>query len=156
MSGLELASAFTRWSPGVTIPPEFVKYAMAIVPAPAHRVPAGSAALGVYFELRNLAVDVNQTSSFDVRYAIYRSSREIRDLVFQARLDTEGLDLIAPASLSFLEETSGLSPEGLVVKGIELDVGELPPGDYVLVVSIRDRIAEYSSSQAVAFRISSH
>jgi GWxTD domain-containing protein len=156
MSGLELASAFTRWTPGVTIPPEFVKYAMAIVPTPAHRVPAGSDALGVYFELRNLAVDANRISSFDVRYAIYRSSREIRDLVFQDRLDTDGLDLIAPASLSFLEETSGLSPEGLVVKGIELDVGELQPGDYVLVVSIHDRIAEYSSSQAAAFRISSH
>jgi len=155
MSGLEIASAFTLWSPWAGVPPEFIKYAMAVVPAPAHRVPSGSSTLGVYFELRNLAVDATGTSSFDVRYAIYQSSREIRDLAFQFRPDMDGLELIAPASMTFLEETSGQSPEGLVVKGTELDVGGLSPGDYVLVVSIHDRLAEYSSSQATVFRISS-
>jgi GWxTD domain-containing protein len=156
ISGLQLAAAFTPWSSEMRVPPEFVKYATAVVPAPDHRVPMGSDALGVYFEVRNLARDERGMNSFDVRYAIYRSNREIRDLAFQAEPDLEGLELVGPASLSFLEESTGASAEGLVIKGTELDVGDLDAGDYVLVVTIRDRLADYSGSRATAFRVPSN
>jgi GWxTD domain-containing protein len=153
ISSLQLASAFTPWSTATGIPADFVKYATAVVPAPDHRVPLGSDALGVYFEVRNLAQDRDGLNSFDVRYAVYRSNREIRDLAFRPRPDLEGMELVAPASLSFMEESTGSSPEGLVVKGTELDVGDLGSGDYVLVVSIHDRLAEYTESRATAFRV---
>jgi GWxTD domain-containing protein len=155
ISGLQLAVAFTPWQPSMRVPQEFVKYARAVVPAPDHRLPMGSGALGVYFEVRNLARDEQGMNSFDVRYAIYRSSREIRDLAFQDDPDVEGLELVAPASLRFLEESTGASPEGIVVKGTELDVSGLEAGDYVLVVTIHDRLADYTGSRATAFRVSS-
>jgi hypothetical protein len=155
ISGLQLALAFTPWQPSMRVPREFVKYAMAVVPSPDHRLPMGADALGVYFEVRNLARDEQGLNSFDVRYAIYRSSREIRDLAFQDDPDVEGLELVAPASLSYLEESTGASPEGIVVKGTELDVSELEAGDYVLVVTILDRLADYTRSRATAFRVSS-
>lgn len=155
MSGLQLAAAFTPWTAGAQVPQEFVKYATAVVPAPSHRVPRGAATLGVYFEVRNLALDDERRNSFDVHYAVYRSTREIRDLAFRDEPDVEGLELVAPASLEYLEESTGVSPEGLVIKGTELDVGDLAAGDYVLVVTIDDRIARDSVSRAAAFRISS-
>jgi len=155
MSGLELATAFMPWNWDIRIPTEFVKYTTVIVPSPDHRVPLGSDALGVYFELRNLALDGSGRSNFDVRYSIYASNREIRDLAFGERPDTDQLELVAPASMNFLQERTGVSPQGLVVKGTELDVGALGAGDYVLVVSIHDRIADDLISRAAAFRISS-
>lgn len=155
MSGLQLAAAFVPWRPGAEVPPDFVKYATAVVPLPDHQVPRGSDALGVYFEMRNVARGADRRSSFDVRYAVYRSSHEVRDLAFQDRPDLEGLELVAPATLNYLEESTGVSPEGLVVKGTELDVGGLDAGDYVLVVSIHDRIAGFTVSRAATFRVSS-
>jgi hypothetical protein len=133
-----------------------VKYTAAVVPLPGHRVSRDAKEIGVYFEVRNLALDAEGQSSFDVRYAVYRSTREIRDLVFRDRPDLDELELVAPASLSYLEERSGVSREGLVIKGTELDVSELSPGDYVLVVTIHDRLADYTSSRSTAFRISSY
>jgi GWxTD domain-containing protein len=153
ISGVQLAAAFTPWSTQMRVPPEFVKYATAVVPAPDHRVPMGSDALGVYFEVRNLARDSRGLNSFDVRYAIYKSNREIRDLAFQDEPDLEGLELVGPASLSFLDESTGASAEGLVIKGTELDVGDLDAGDYVLVITIYDRLADYTGSRATAFRV---
>jgi len=154
ISGLQLASAFAPWTPSMQVPADFVKYATAVVPAPDHRVPMGSDALGIYFEVRNLARDARGLTSFDVRYAVYRSNREIRDLAFQDDPDLDAMELVAPASLSFLEESTGASGEGIVVKGTELDVGDLAAGDYVLVVAIHDRLAGYEDRRAAAFRVS--
>ena len=153
ISGLQLAAAFTPWQPGLPVPQEFVKYTQAVVPAPDARVAPGTGAIGVYFEVRNLARGADGLSSFDARYSVYRSQRETRELAFRDVPDLEGLELVAPASLLFVDESSGVSPEGLVVKGIELDVSELEPGDYVLVVTIEDRLAEYAVSRATTFRV---
>ena len=57
-----------------------------------------------------------------------------------------------PLTASFVEEQTGVSAEGLVIKGAALDVSELGDGNYVLVVSVSDHVGGQSVSQAIAFR----
>jgi hypothetical protein len=152
MSDLELATAFRPYRPGSDLPLRFVKYGQAVVPVPDLRLPVATPSVSVYFELRHLALDDQGRTRFDVSYEVFQSDREILNLTLGGDFKREDLDRIDPLTLTFLEETTGTAPGGVVVKGADVDISSLGRGDYVLVVTVRDRLSDRSESQAVPFR----
>lgn len=152
MSDLQLASAFAPYRPGAGVPSRYAKYGQVVVPVPDLRVPSRTSRVGVYFEVRNLAADAEGRTRFDVQYEVFASSREVRNLALVSGFARRDLDRIDPLTLTFLEERTGMSEEGLVVKGTVLEVGDLGVGDYVLVVTVRDRIGGREASRALPFR----
>ncbi len=152
MSDLQLASAFAPFRAASGIEGRYVKFGQVVVPVPDLRVPSSAQRAGVYFEVRNLAVDAEGLTRFDVQYEVFASSREVRNLTLSAAFERRDLDRIDPLTLNFLEERTGVSAEGLVVKGTILELGTLGVGDYVLVVTVRDRIGGRDASRALPFR----
>jgi hypothetical protein len=45
-----------------------------------------------------------------------------------------------------------VSPEGLVVKGTEIDISALREGDYVLQIRVDDLVTGQTAAETVAFR----
>jgi len=153
MSDLQLASALDVFRPGSGVPLRYVKFRQAVIPAPDLRVPAASKSIAVYFEVRNLGLDEAGLTRFDVTYEVFASSREVRNLtVLSEDFRRDALERIEPMTMTFLEERTGTSPEGLVVKGTRVDVADLGAGDYVLVVTLRDRISKREVSRVLPFR----
>jgi len=153
MSDLQLASAFGAYTPENGLPLRYVKYGQAVVPVPDLRVPSDAAAMGVYFELRHLGQDARGMTHFDVTYEVFRSDREVRNITLASEnFRREDLERIEPMTMTFLEERTGVSSEGLVVKGMRVEIGELLFGDYVLVVTVRDRISARKISRVLPFR----
>lgn len=152
LSDLQLASAFAPYRPSSDVPLRYAKFGQVVVPVPDLRLSADAQRAGVYFEVRNLAVDDSGATRFDVSYEVFASSREVRNLSLVSGFERRDLDRIDPLTLVFLEERTGVSPEGLVVKGTELELGSLEVGDYVLVVTVRDRIGEREAAKALPFR----
>ena len=154
LSDLQLTAANGAYRPGEAIDPRLVKFGRVVVPVPDLRIPAGADAAGVYFEVRHLATGPDGKTSFDVRYEMYRSTRATRGL-FLSGTDPSGtrrLRGIDPLTLTYLREQTGVSREGVVIKGSRLDLAQLPPGEYVLVVVVRDRIGGREARSALAFR----
>ncbi len=153
MSDLQLATALDVYRPGSGVPLRYVKFRQAVIPAPDLRVPAAARAVAVYFEVRNLGTDDIGLTRFDVTYEVFASNREVRNLtVLSEDFRREDLERIEPMTMTFLEERTGTSAEGLVVKGTRVDVSDLGPGDYVLVVTVRDRISDREVSRVLPFR----
>lgn len=153
MSDLQLASAFGAYDPEHGIPLRYVKFGQTVVPAPDLRIPNDAAAMGVYFEVRHLGEDDRGLTHFDVTYEVFRSDREVRNItLLRENFRREDLEQIAPMTMTFLEERTGVSSEGVVVKGTRVDVEDLIPGDYVLVVTVRDRISAREASRVLPFR----
>lgn len=152
MSDLQLASAFAPFQPSSGIEGRYVKFGQVVVPVPDLRVPSSAERAGVYFEVRNLAADGGGLTRFDVQYEVFASSRELRNLTLVSEFERRDLDRIDPLTLTFLEERTGVSAEGLVVKGTVLELSTLGVGDYVLVVTVRDRISGRDASRALPFR----
>jgi hypothetical protein len=120
------------------VPSEFVKYAHAVVPIPGSVLPAHAKRLFVYFEVRNLQTDASSRTRFNVTYQIYRQKATEPIRKAGRNLDAQKLAEMTPVGLTFVEESTGVSSDDLVVKGGEVDVGSLGPGRYVLVVQIED------------------
>ena len=153
MSDLQLASVFQSYEPYFDVPLRYVKYGQLVIPAPGLRVPGDAETVAVYFEVRHLGLDPTGRTDFDVSYEIYESSRELRDLALvRADVPRGDLERIEPLTLRFLQERTGVSSEGLVVKGAEIDVSGLDEGSYVIVVTIHDRHAGERASRVLPFR----
>ena len=153
MSDLQVATAYGAYTPDSGVPLRYVKFGQTVVPAPDLRVPETSEAMAVYFELRHLGLDETGRTHFDVTYEVFESNREVRNLTLASTdFDRDDLRRIEPMTMTFLEERTGMSGEGVVVKGTRLDIVDLRAGDYVLVVTVRDRISAREVSRFVPFR----
>lgn len=138
LSDLQLASAFEGYRPGVAVPREFVKYAHAVVPSPGSVFPRDATRLHVYFEVRNLRTDDAGRTRFNVSYEVYRQKPGGSIRQAGRDLDPEILAAMEPVGLTFVEESTGVSADDLVVKGGEVSIESLAPGRYVLVVKVED------------------
>jgi hypothetical protein len=151
LSDLQLASTFHPFVPGSDAPREFVKHAYGVVPVPSAVFPRDARELYVYFEVHNLRVGDDGRTRFDVGYRIYRQPPGTNVRRGGQTLRPEILAAMEPMGLTFTEESTGLSPDGLVVKGGNVDIADLPPGRYVLLVEIEDLLAQARVSRYVAF-----
>jgi hypothetical protein len=152
ISDLQLASAMRPYVPGTGIDPRLVKFGAVVLPVPDLRVPADASEVALYFEARHLATDDLGRTNFDVRYEVFVSTREVRNLALTEVFRRSDLERVEPLTMEFLEEQTGVSREGVVVKGAPIDVSDLAPGDYVLVVTVIDRLAKREVSGALPFR----
>lgn len=150
ISSIQLSHGLPEWDPESAFPPEFVKHGRAVVYAP--RAIIEGDLLGVFYEVENLSRDASGQTRFDVEYAVYRGTGEVRLLAMLGQLDLEEVEEIEPTTVQYLQERTGVSPEGAVVKGTEIDVTGLPEGDYVLRVQIHDLLDGRTCSGTVAFR----
>lgn len=152
ISDLQLASAMRPYVAGSGIDPRLVKFGAVVLPVPDLRVPVDATEIALYFEARHLATDAEGRTQFDVRYEVLSSTREVRNLTRAESFLRADLERVDPLTLEFLEEQTGVSREGVVVKGTPIDVSGLASGDYVLVVTLFDRLAKREVSAALPFR----
>lgn len=150
LSDLQLASIFEPWEGYGELPSGILKHAFAVVPAPGGIYPHDARHLYVYYEAYNLCRDERGETHFDVSYKVYRRKDKDRRRVVTRR-DVAGLDPVDPLSLTYLEETTGTSPQQHVVKGGVVELESLEPGNYVLAVSISDRHCGLRAESFAAF-----
>lgn len=153
MSDLQVATHIDVYRGGSAVPLDFVKFGQVVLTAPDLRIPSTARTLAVYFELRHLGLSEAGTTHFDVSYEVFSGERKTHDTI-QARADYVSGDMerVEPLTLQFLEERTGVSSEGLVVKGTSLDVTGLPDGDYVLRVTIHDHHTNRTATKTLPFR----
>ncbi len=150
VSDLEFTRSFQRLERVEDFPVEFVKHAHAIVPNPSGRYQAVGNDLHVYYEVYNLGLDDSGLARFDTKYEIFHkleTSEPQRVHGDDRRLRAE------PVSAQFVGGRAGVSPYGVVVKGSALDIGDLPAGDYVLAVTVVDRLRERQKTQLKDFQV---
>lgn len=137
MSDLQLASTYTPYEPSMQVPTEFLKYGYGVVPNPS-RTFAGES-LYVYFEMYNVAVAADGKTQFDVTYEVFRAG--------------DASDRVEPLTTSFVQERTGTSAAGLVVKGSSVDISQLPRGAYRLAVTVVDRVAMQKTTRTIEFHV---
>jgi GWxTD domain-containing protein len=152
LSDVQVAQHFEPYRVSNPIPLKFVKFGQVIVPAPSRRLLANAETVAVYFELRQPALDKEGLSSLDVVYEVFEDRRRIRSLVTNREFRRDKLERIDPLSSVFLNERSGVSREGVVIKGTNLDITSLRAGDYLVLVTVSDRISGQSASRAGWFQ----
>ena len=121
----------------VAVPGEFIKHAFGVVPAAGGIFPFDADVLYVYYEVYNLELDDSMQTRFNVSYDVYKRSDRDKDKVLTT-YRREGMSRIDPLSMTYVEETTGRSPQRHVVKGGMVDIAGLGGGRYVLVVGIMD------------------
>jgi GWxTD domain-containing protein len=150
ISSVQLSHGLPPWDPRGRFPVEFVKHGRAVISAPRAVIEGNT--LGVYYELANLGQEASGETRFDVEYAIYEATGQVRLLAMLGRFEPEDLEEVELVTVQYLQERTGVSPEGLVVKGTEIDISALHAGDYVLRIRIDDLVAGQQESAAIAFR----
>ena len=124
MSSLVLGASFDAFDPDDGMPPGFVRYATTLVPHPERTVPRDQDRLYVYFELYDLGLEDDGRTRFGVSYRVTPIGT------------TDG----SPRIDDFVEERTGVSSDGTVVKGTALDLRRLEAGAHELVVTVIDRV----------------
>jgi GWxTD domain-containing protein len=152
LSDLQLAATFSPCSAPLPIPVEFVKHGYGIIPVPAGVYAEATEDVYVYYEVYNLSTGKDGQTRFNVTYDIYRDRQSGNKGKPLKSFRRGGNDRIDPMSVTFLEETSGISAQRHVVKGGEVDIAELAPGRYVLVVTIEDLLSGEKTSRFQPFR----
>jgi GWxTD domain-containing protein len=152
VSELEFASSFTPYQAGQVVPTEFVKHAFTVLPVPDGVVAADAGNVFVYYEVYNLATDARGHTRFNVTYEVFRDRQRDRDEQPLAQFRRDGADRIDPLTMTFVEETSAVSQQRHVVKGAAVDIAALPPGRYVLVVTVEDLLSGERCNRYRPFR----
>lgn len=152
LSDLVLATHYAPFEPGAGMPPEYVKYALAALPTASRVFPVEADRLFVTFEAYNLSLDPTGRTHFNVRYRVYALPPGSDLAERGTHLDAAGLREIELSGLTFVEERTGIAPEGHVVKGGAVDLQGLPPGRYVLRVEVEDLVGEVTAERFVTFR----
>jgi GWxTD domain-containing protein len=152
LSDVQVAQHFEPYRISDPIPLKFVKFGQVIVPAPSQRLSANAETVAVYFEVRQPALDKEGLSSLDVVYEVFEDRQRIRRLVADREFRRDELERIDPLSSVFLNERTGISREGVVVKGTNLDITSLRHGNFLILVTVSDRISGQSASRAAWFR----
>jgi len=152
LSPLQLAEVFKPYVPSMKIPDEFVRYAYAVLPKPDRAFPRSSRELFVYFEAYNLATDETGRTRFNASYEVYAVDGPPEFDLEGEIADPSMLEGLRSHGVTFVEERSGLSPDGHVVKGAGVDIAELDPGDYLLLVQIEDLHTDQAARRYIHFR----
>jgi hypothetical protein len=150
LSSVQLAHGMPQWDGDGRIPPEFVKHGRVVLSAADATIVGG--VLGVFFELANAGLDASGQTEFDVEYGIYEATGQVRLLSMLGDFDPSELEEVELSTVQYLHERTGVSPDGLVVKGTEIDISALPAGDYALQIRIDDRVTGERVSTVVPFR----
>jgi len=150
ISDLELASTFEALEGESSLPSSMVKHAFGILPVPNGVFSAQEPTLYVYYEIYYLCQDEQGQTSFDVSYRVYHRKDKDHSRVLSRRV-VRGLSAVDPLSLSYMEETTAVSPHEHVVKGGMVDISGLQAGRYVLEVAVRDRVCNQVARSYVAF-----
>jgi GWxTD domain-containing protein len=150
LSSVQLAHGMPEWDGDGRIPREFVKHGRVVLSAADATIVGG--VLGVFFELAHAGRDASGQTEFDVEYGIYEATGQVRMLSMLGELDPAVLEEVELSTVQYLHERTGVSPDGLVVKGTEIDISALPAGDYALQIKIDDRITGKRVSTVVPFR----
>ncbi len=151
LSELQLASAFAPYHPSQDVPTEFVKYAYGIVPAPSAVYPSDASAVYVYFEAHNLLTGADGKTQFNVTYEVFRQRIGTSIGRGSRELTEKELAGIEPVGLTFVEESTGVSADGIVIKAGQVDIVALAPGRYVLKVEVVDLLSERVARRYVPF-----
>ena len=150
MSSVQLSHGLREWNEGSRVPTEFVKHGRSVIAAP--RAVIEGNALGIFYELEKLGVDETGQTRFDVEYAVYEGTGQIRLLAMLGTFDPDEMEEIDLSTVQYLQERTGVSPQGLVVKGTEIDISALRAGDYVLLITVTDLLVDQDCASAIAFR----
>jgi GWxTD domain-containing protein len=150
MSSVQLSHGLRKWDEESQVPAEFVKHGRSVIAAP--RAVIEGNFLGVFYELENLGVDGSGQTRFDVEYAVYEATGQIRLLAMLGKFDPDELEEVDLSTVQYLQEQTGVSPQGVVVKGTEMDISGLGAGDYVLLITVNDLLLDQECVSAVAFR----
>jgi GWxTD domain-containing protein len=150
LSSIQLSHGLSEWDRSDRLPPEFVKHGRVVLSAADATIEGNS--LGVFYELENAGRDEAGQTEFDVEYAIYEATGQVRLLAMLGTFDPAELEEVELSTVQYLRERTGVSPEGLVVKGTEIDISALREGDYVLQIRVDDLVTGQTAAETVAFR----
>lgn len=146
-----LCDAYSEFGDFDDLPPEFVRHARAVVPHPEPELHAGQQVASVYYEVYGAALDARGLTSLDVEYELFPERAFDPYVLGAGYVDGE---LQAPAFRAvFPRERTGAARGGLVIKGTRLEVGDLQPGPYVLVVRVGDRITRQEATTLLRFGV---
>jgi len=136
LSDLMLCSSFEDFHPSSTVPREFVRYARVTVPTPERIFPIDQNVVFVYFEAYDLGIEADGRTRTTVEYSIVPVTENV-----------------SSATSRFVEERTGVSPEGVVVKGTAIDLKELAVGRYEMTVTVVDQVTGTTMERAVEFEL---
>ena len=136
LSDLMLCSSFEDFHPSSTVPREFVRYARVTVPTPERVFPIDQNVVFVYFEAYDLGIEADGRTRTTAEYSIVPVTENV-----------------SSATSRFVEERTGVSPEGVVVKGTAIDLKELAVGRYEMTVTVVDQVTGTTMERAVEFEL---
>ncbi len=137
MSALMLGASFDDYAGDTDVPTEFVRYATVVLPLPERVIPRAQDQLFVYFEVYDLGLAADGRTRFSITYRVTPIGR------------ADG----TPSIDEFVEERTGVSPDGVVVKGTGLDLRELESGAHELVVTVVDQVRDVTLERSLEFVI---
>lgn len=146
VSDLLLVDTFRAYESDSGVPLDWVKHAHVVLPHFGAVDMGRREPLYVYFEVLGLGTDETGSTHFDVSYEIVPSAEFQFANAIQLDQKLRDREL-------FLEERSGVSADGLVVKGAQIDVDGLREGPYVLDISIHDRIRDRWATRRLPFAV---
>lgn len=135
MSTLMLGASFDDFDRDAALPASFVRHATTVVPLPERLVPRTQDRLYVYFEVYDLGLEEDGRTRITVSYRVTPSGPE------------DGV----PRIDEFVEERTGLSTDGTLVKGTALDLLRLDPGPHELVVTVVDLVRDVRMEGSLEF-----
>jgi len=148
MSDLLLADSFVSYRKWPAAPIEFVRHGQVVVPHPEYQALPELPKLHVYYEVYDATPDARGRAHLDVLYEVFTLS-EYDPLEVGRFEDVTG----ASSVIRYLhtDEKTGQTGSGTTVRGTELDLTELDPGHYVLVVTVSDRLSHTETRRLARF-----
>jgi tetratricopeptide (TPR) repeat protein len=131
--------------------PEFVRYARAVIPHPESTLHPGQREISVYYELYGAATDSGGRARLRIEYEVLSVKGFDPYVGGAGYVDGELAQPLVRAV--FEDDRTGTTTGGRVIRGTRLQVDELEPGDYVLIVRVSDRLARRETQNNVLFRV---
>lgn len=119
--------------------PRFVRRGLTVLPRPSRTFARGEP-LHLYYEVHGLKAAEGDRRRFDVAYTVRaeRLERGAMERLFRGLQGLVGIEE-GERSITFsYEREATADADGVVVEHLSLDTSELPEGDYVLEVRVRD------------------
>jgi hypothetical protein len=133
--------------------PEFVRYAQAVIPHPELTLHPGQSEISVYYELYGAATDSMGRARLRVEYEVLPARGFDPYVGGAGYLDGELAQPVVRAV--FEDDRTGTTTGGRVIRGTRLQVDELGPGEYVLIVRVSDRLARRETQNNVRLHVPS-
>jgi hypothetical protein len=151
LSDLMLCDAYAEGVSLRNIPSEMVRYARVVIPHPEPRLHPEQESLFVYYEVYDADADSLGRTQLGIEYELYGKRSYDPYVGGAGRID--GKLAVPVFRAAFDDDKTGKSERGVVIRGTRLDVGDLEPGSYVLVVRVGDRLSKRESFRTVEFTV---